>query len=97
MRFRTEDFVAGDWPDDVIRLIQATNEALALAVAAIARHRGLHPLDVTLAIVDIPAACARRSLLLDTPQATRHLRERATQLGRALLAPQPPTGSPSTR
>ena len=95
MRFRTEDFAPGDWPPGVVEQIEATNAALAAELLGVAQRLNLHPLDVTVAVIDIPAAAARRSLLLRTPAATEHLRQRAIQLSGTLLAPQ--QAAPSVR
>lgn len=76
MRFRTEDFTPADWPEEVIAAIEATNQALAADLADVAQRLGLDPLDVILALIDIPAAAARRSLLLRSPRATGLLRRR---------------------
>jgi AcrR family transcriptional regulator len=86
MRFRTEDFVAGDWPQEVLDQIQATNAALAAELVQIAFQLKLNLIDVTLALIDIPATAARRSLLLRNPEATVHLRKRAIQLSQSLLS-----------
>ncbi len=85
MRLRTEDFVPSDWPEVVVDQIQATNAALGTELLELAQSLSLHPLDVTLAVIDVPAAAARRSLLLADPAATHHIRERAIQLVRTLL------------
>jgi hypothetical protein len=61
MRFRTEDFVPGDWPLAITDRIRTTNNALATDLLNLALQLGLNPLDVTLAVIDIPAAAARRS------------------------------------
>jgi AcrR family transcriptional regulator len=91
MRFRTEDFVPGDWPQGVLDQIEATNAALANDLLQLAGQLKLHPLDVILALVDIPATAARRSLLLRDPAATAHLQHRAIQLSHSLLNPEQPT------
>lgn len=85
MRFRTEDFAPADWPEEVIVAVHATNHALASELADVAQRLGLNPLDVIMALVDLPAAAARRSLLLRSPEATEHLRQRAIQLSHSLL------------
>jgi hypothetical protein len=85
MRFRTEDFVPGDWPQEALDQIQATNAALAAELLQLASQLKLNPLDVTLALIDIPATAARRSLLLHNPTSTAHLRKRAIQLSQSLL------------
>jgi AcrR family transcriptional regulator len=95
MRFRTEDFTPGDWPQDIIERIKATNDALASDLLHLAQRLKLNPLDVMMAVIDVPAAAARRSLLLQSSAATNHLRQRAIQLSRSLLATapkQPPLG-----
>jgi AcrR family transcriptional regulator len=91
MRFRTEDFAPNDWPDEIVKQIEVTNANLAADIFKLAERLNLNPLDVTLAVIDIPAAAARRSLLLGTPSATEHLRQTATQLAHSLLKQQPQT------
>jgi AcrR family transcriptional regulator len=85
MRFRTEDFTPGDWPADVIEQIAGTNAALATELLLLAQRLNLNPLDVTMAIIDIPAAAARRALLLRNPAVSTHLQQRAIELSRILL------------
>jgi AcrR family transcriptional regulator len=86
MRFRTEDFVPGDWPLAITDRIRTTNNALATDLLNLALQLGLNPLDVTLAVIDIPAAAARRSMLLADPLATAHIQLRAIELSRILLS-----------
>jgi AcrR family transcriptional regulator len=85
LRLRTEDFVPADWPPEILEQVDATNRALAESVLALASRLDVDPLDVTLAVIDIPAALARRSILLADPKSTAHLVARATQLSRELL------------
>lgn len=97
MRFRTEDFVPGDWPQTVLDQIQATNATLSNVLFVLAGQLELDPLDVTLALIDIPATAARRSLLLRNAAATVHLQKRAIQLSRSLLHPEQSTPHESRR
>lgn len=85
MRFRTEDFVNGDWPAKVIEAITIANQTLATAIFEFAATHGIDPLDMTLATIDVPAAAARRWILLDDPGAQSHIRKRATELVAVLL------------
>ena len=89
MRFRTEDFDEREWPDEVVAQVRACNAAMAADMGNLANRYGLDQRDLLFALVDIPAAAARRSLLLDDPASTVLLRDRATRASRALL-----TGSP---
>jgi AcrR family transcriptional regulator len=86
MRFRTEDFAPADWPPEVVDHIEATNASLADELLRLAQRLGLNPLDVTMAVIDVPATAARRSLLVGSPEATDHLRRRAVELSQTLLA-----------
>lgn len=86
MRLRTEDFTPGDWPDEIIEQIRAVNASLLDAVGGLAARLGTNPLDTILAVIDIPAAAARRSLLINSPEATAHLRQRTVELVTKTLA-----------
>ena len=85
MRFRTEDFAPGDWPDDVVASITETNDRLAQRLFLAAVEIEVDPLDMMLAAIDIPAATARRTLLLGDPDVAAHLRARAVELVGSLL------------
>ncbi len=85
MQFRTEDFTPGDWPDEVVAAIQEVNSRLANNVLVAAQQHGIDPVDMMLATIDIPAAAARRSLLLADPAITARLRNRTVGLVNSLV------------
>ncbi len=85
MQFRTEDFTPGDWPDEVVVAIQEINGHLANSILTAAQQHGIDPVDMMLATIDIPAAAARRSLLLADPNITARLRDRTVWLVNSLV------------
>lgn len=87
MRFRTEDFAPGDWPEDVIAEITAVNERLANRLLSTAIRIEVDPIDMLLGAIDIPAASARRALLLDDTTVVEHIRARAIELVALVLSP----------
>ena len=91
MRFRTEDFIEADWPTEVVDQIKATNATLVANLATVATRLNVDILDMILAVIDIPAAFARRSILLNDAKSNEHLRRRASQLSESLLAPREPS------
>lgn len=89
MRFRTEDFDEREWPDEVVAGVRACNAAMAAALARLADRHELDHRDLLFALVDIPAAAARRSILLADPSATALLKDRAKRAASVLLARTP--------
>ena len=81
MQFRTEDFITGDWPPEVIAAIEETNNKLADRLGGAAETHDVNPIDMTLAAIDIPAAAARRAILTSAePSTEKRIRRRATEL-----------------
>ena len=86
MQFRTEDFIGGNWPVDVVEAVETTNGHLADIIVELAERCHVHPLDMTLAVIDIPAATARRLILSRAgPETEQHIRRRAIELTAHLI------------
>lgn len=90
MQFRTEDFNPADWPKEVVVEIDETNQALAAQLLGVAELHGIHPIDMTLAAIDVPATAARRAILSGAGAADEaHIRRRTTELAAHLISASP--------
>jgi len=86
MQFRTEDFTPADWPPEVVAALADSINHFFCMVLGSSEIYTIHPLDLTLAAIDIPAAAARRAILTNAEPATeKHIRKRATELVAHLL------------
>ncbi len=86
LKFRTEDLIDNDWPTEVRVEVAEESQRLADITNRVAEARGINPLDAILALVDFPAAAARRAQVFGNDVVTEAILARTTGIIRPLLA-----------
>ena len=80
LKFRTEDLIDNDWPTEIRIEIAGENQRLADITNRVAETRHVNPLDVVLALIDFPAAAARRAAVFENETVEAAIRQRTTAL-----------------
>ena len=84
-KFRTDDLVNNDWPTDIRISVSDENQRLADITNRVATARNINPLDAIMALVDFPAAAARRAEVFDNDVVTDAIQLRTAAVIGALL------------
>jgi AcrR family transcriptional regulator len=85
LKFRTEDLIDNEWPTEVRVEVAEQNQRLADITNRVAEARGINPLDAILALVDLPAAAARRAQVFGNDVVTEAIQTRTTAIISPLL------------
>lgn len=85
LRFRSEELIEMQWPEEIATQLAHLAEAFASQVNECGARLGVNPLNVILAMVDIPLASARRAAAFDNDVIAAACQERTAEASRALL------------